>query len=877
MRFHLWLINFFGRVVPRRLRSDWRQEWLAELRYRESLLANWDNLNWKMRIDLIRRSLGAFWDALLLQPRRLEDEFFQDLKYGAQVLLKNPGFTLIVIVTLTIGIGANTAAFSSVDGLIFKPLPVKDPDRLVFVTRIASNNRTRNELPTVAFEQFRASNNSLSGIAAYQNAPVSVTSNGQPELREGIFVSISYFDVLGIRPSLGRTFVDDDDKPESPSVGLISNSFWQERFGGSTEVIGQTIHIAKRPVVVIGIIPPEFRGLRIGGKSPDLFLPMTMRNRAALKDPENFAIGRPPDLQHVVARLKPLVSTAQTRDELDAIYQRLLATGAEQPGVHPERIGLRPAFRGDEELPADASSQLRILALVAITILLIASINVSGLLLTRATVRRREIAIRLALGATRLRLVRQLLTESMLLSLLAGGISLIIARFTTSAIGIVLLQGTNIPRFSFSLDRRVLTFTAFVSVITCLLSGIVPALVATRTDINQALKGGKNDQINFPGLKKIGNTFVVLQLSLSIALLIGAGLMTRSLSRLYNVDTGFQRNKVLTVTAYPSLIGYNRDRELEVDDEILRRIVSLPGVESASSALSQIYRGASFVGPRYFETEGIELLTGREFSIDDMRSPYRIAVISESLARRSFPNENPVGQYFSFELGGGFDIKPKTGDIQIVGVVNDIRPNLWDSEWLGSFYLPLHQAPPKALGQIQFLVRTTVDFEGLVPSITEAMRSVEPELPPSSIKSQAEEMNEHFLGGARALTTLLSFFGGLALFLSAVGLYGTLSFAVGRRTKEIGIRIALGAQSRDVLCAVLKETLVLALIGIAIGVPIALAASRLIESTLFGVRPTDPLTLFVVVILMLITALLSGYLPARRATKVDPMVALRSE
>lgn len=355
--------------------------------------------------------------------------------------------------------------------------------------------------------------------------------------------------------------------------------------------------------------------------------------------------------------------------------------------------------------------------------------------------------------------------------------------------------------------------------------------------------------------------------------------MIRSLRQLYSVDTGFERNQVLTVMAHHIFTQYDHEKVLHLNRELLERISALPGIGSASLSTSPLYRGAGFIGPGFFKTEGIALVAGREFSTADTANSAKVAIISESMARRDFPGENPVGQHFGFEMGGGYRIQPKTGEIEVIGVARDIRPNLWDQEWLASFYLPYTQAPPtpRALGQVQFLIRAAGHPANLIPAIRRELQSTGQDLALVSIKMQSEEMNEKYLGGVQALTTLLSFFSALALALAAIGLYGTISYTVGRRTKELGIRMALGAQNQDMLWMVLRETLSLVVIGMAIGIPAAIAASRLMASFLFGVKTTDAITMISAVVVMLTMAFVAGYFPARRATKVDPMTALRHE
>ncbi|MBO0858936.1 MAG: ABC transporter permease [Chloracidobacterium sp.] len=821
------------------------------------------NLTWLKEVSRAMWSLNSI------------ETLIQDLRYGARMLMKNPSFTLIAVMALALGIGANTAVFSLLDLLLFKSLPVKDPQRLVFVHRVSANNKTRNDLPASAFEWLRESNHSLSGMAAYQSAPVSAAVAGQPEMLLGDFVSSNYFDVLGVGSLLGRTFVAADDQPGQPAVAVISYGYWRRQFAHDPLVVGKTISLGKIPVTVIGVTPPSFLGLKVADRPADVTLPISLRPRLALKDLDTFAIGRAADLQQIVARLNAGVSYEQARAELDLIYQRFLAqaAGASQRNAGPEKIEFRMGFRGAEELPQNTTRALKILASVVGLILLIASVNVAGLLLALATARRQEVAVRLAIGSSRFQLIRQLLTESALLAVIGGAVGLFLARWGAGVLSVILFQVAPASPINISIDARVIAFTAAVSLITGVLFGLAPALAAIRIDLNPILKGSEGGPVRYG----LGKSLVVIQVALSLTLLIAAGLMIRSLRLLYGADTGFERDKVLTLMAYPALIGYKGEREANLDRELIERIGSVPGVQSASLALFQIYRGAFFIGPRYFETEGIGLVAGREFSTADLRSAVKIAVVSESLARKYFPNENPIGQRFGFELGGGLNIRPKAGDIQIVGVARDISPDLWKQEWIGSFYLPFHQAPPRALGQVQFLVRTAGDPNNLIPAIRRAAQSVEQDLPLVEIKTQAEEMNEKYLGGTRSLTTLLVFFSSLALTLAVIGLYGTMSYTVGRRTREIGIRIALGAQSKDMLRMALGEALLLAAIGVLLGLPLAAGASRLIKSLLFGVTVTDPMTISSAILVMLTMALLAGYFPARRATKIDPMDALRSE
>jgi predicted permease len=792
----------------------------------------------------------------------------QDLLYGIRILAKRPGFTLIVAFTLALGIGANTAVFSLIDAFLLKLLPVRDPQQLVLVRATNPRGGITGSFTYPIFEQFRDQNRSFSGIFAYDHTRVSVTVEGQPEMVWGDFVSGSYFDVLGVSAILGRTFTADDDQAGKQPAAVISSGYWGRRFGRDPAVIGKTIYLAKIPFTVIGVTSPGFYGLNVAGRSADVVLPMFMQSRLALGDHDTFGI---------MARLKPGADPEQVRADLDVIYRQALTQAAgsgispkAQQEIRAQKIHLKPGIRGDSTPGFD--SELRILLAVVGVVLLIACLNIANLLLARAVGRQREIAVRLSLGAGRGRVIRQLLTESILLAALGGLLGVLVAQWLVSGLLAVFSSGNDPIPFDLKLDMRILAFTGAVSFLTGILFGLAPALAATKVDLIPMLKGVEGEYR--PLRRRLTKSLVVAQVALSLALLIGAGLLIRSLQQLYRVDPGYERDKLLTMWVYPALIGYDRAKELRLYREAAENLHAIPDVQSASLARRAlgIGKGLNSVGPRFFETTGIGLLQGREFSIADTETAQRVAIISESVAQRFLPNVNPIGQPIPDELAEFADLGR---DVQIVGVVRDTR-RLWSPKGDPAIYIPYTQAPSQELGQMKFFVRTAGKPMNIVSAVRQQIQSIEKDLPLVGVTTQDEEV----MGQAseeRSMAMLLGFFGALALVLSSIGLYGTMSYAVSRRTRELGIRLALGAQRKDLLWMVLREALQQVVIGVAIGVPVALAGARMIASMLFGVKTTDPATISVAVLVMGAIALAAGYLPARRATKVDPMIALRYE
>ena len=820
------------------------------------------------------------------------EDFLQDLRYAARSLRKNPGFTLVAILTLALGIGANTAIFSLIDTFLMRMLPVNDPQQLVFVRATRAKGGAYGDFTYSTFEVLRDHNNCFSGMFAWDDSHVSVTVDGQPEFVSGDFVSGSYWDVLGVEALLGRTFTAEDDQPGKNALAVISYPYWERRFARAGEAIGKTIYLGSMPLTVIGVTSPKFFGRNVAGKSADVVLPMSLHAQFGLKDNNTFEI---------MARLNPGISIEHARADLDVAFQQALIK-EKGPQVSPQvertiraqRIVLEPAFRGASQPTKDFPTELRVLAGAVGIALLIVCVNVVGLLLSRAAARQKEIAVRLALGAARGRLVRQLLAESILLSALGGILGFLFANWGAGLFLAVLSSSERVIPFDLHLDIKVLAFAAGVALLAGILSGLAPALTGTRLNLNPILKGSPSIGSDADGSHRGGlmRSLVVCQVALSLSLVIGAGLLLRTLQRFYAIDTGFERNRVIQMWVFPVLNGYEHAAEMSLYRELFEKFSAIPSVQSATlSRLRMIFGrwsrdvwvpGTSLeaseghqvycdpVGPRFFETMGIPLLRGRDFSMADTATSPRVAIISESMARKFFPNEDPVGRHFAFSA------VPSTADVEVIGVVKDIRHRLAGEQQLEAAWIPYTQATPDMYGQMNFLVRTAANPASVIPALHAQARLVDKNLPLVGLETQAAEIDEYLLG-QRSMAELLSLFAVLALALAAMGLYGTMSYAVSRRIRELGIRLALGAQRKDMLWMVLRETLSIVAAGVLIGVPAALAAARFILSMLFGVEATDVVTIATAILVMCAIALLAGYVPARRATRVDPIVALRYE
>jgi predicted permease len=806
----------------------------------------------------------------------------QDLRYGVRMLLKKPGFTIIAVLSLALGTGANTAIFSFINALLLRPLPIEKPSELVSL----NNADAKQAFPAFSYpnyKDFRDRNDVFTGLIGYRFTPLSLSHDGMNERVWGFEVTGNYFEVLGVETILGRTISLDDDRVAGASpVAVMSYKCWQQRFGGDQSIIGKDVIVNGRNFTIVGVAPRGFSGTEVVSQS-ELFFPMAME--AQLETGNNWLDDREARTVFLQGRLKPGVSMTQAQTALNSIAMDL---EREYPNINEgKRVELSPpglmglAMRG----PVMGFSGL-LMAVVGL-VLLLACINLANLLLARAADRRREIAVRLALGATRFRLVRQLLTESVVLAFCGGALGLLPA-FWLVNLASTFKVPPNIPlAFEIQIDYRVFIFTFLLSLGTGVLFGLLPALQATKTDLVPALK----DEPSFGGHRssRLKSSLIVFQIALSLMLLVAGGLMMRSLKQAQTITLGFDPKNAFEVAFDLRLQGYESGQAREFQKRVLDRLRALPGVQSAGIADMipvdlHFTRTAVFIegqptertantpsaminrtGPQYFQAMGTRLLAGRDFTEQDDQKSTRVAIVNEAFARRFYPGEDPIGKRFS--LGRSESTKN-----QIIGVVEDGKYAGLNENPRPYVGRPVWQSE---VGATSVIVRTDGDPQKLISAVTREVQDLDPHLPISS-NTLFGKLDVPLLP-ARIGASLLGGFGLLALALAAIGIYGVISYAVSTRTHEIGIRMALGAEKSDVLKLVLGQGLKLTLIGLAIGLLAALGATQFMKAILFGVSATDPLTFALASIVLGVVALLACYVPARRATKVDPMVALRHE
>src|SRR5262245_985003 len=802
-----------------------------------------------------------------------------DLRYGARMLLKKPGFTLIAVITLALGIGANTAIFSVVYALLLRPLPYREPERLVMLAEksLAGQQGRRWTISYPNFSDWRERAQSFEGLASVRGQSFNLTGDERAAQLRGRTVNWNFFQLLGAQPQIGRLFAAEDDRYGAPRTAIISNGLWKERFGGDANVIGRKLLLDGQPYEVLGVLPPGFEYFR----ADDLFVPIGL-----FLDPQTSFMDRGSQMGlYAVARLKQGVTVEQASNEMAMIAGQL---EREYPAVNSGRSAMAEPLQ--DVMSENVRQSLWVLLGAVGFILLIACVNVANLLLAHAADRQKEIALRLALGAGRWRIVRQLLSEALLIAGLGGVTGLLAGSWMLE--GLLALAPENIPQLGRAgMNYAVLSFTLGVTALTIALCGLAPALSASRADLNAALKEGGRSSAGSSrdGIRK---SLLVIEVSLALVLLVGAGLLVRSMVRLLGVDPGFNAENLLTMRLTLAGQTYAAPRRLAFYDECVARISAQPGVRAAALTLSLPIDGSYWnsvfiaadkpVPPRpdlpnsafapvsanYFEAMGIRLLKGRGFTSADTGDSTKVVVINETLARRIWPGEDPIGK----RLKQGWP-ESQSPWREVVGVVADVKLNGVERDTPMQTYLPLVQEPARSVGLV---VRTVGDplVEG--DAVERAIHSIDKDLPVSAIRSMEQLLGISMAQRRLTLTLLLSF-AALALLLAGVGIYGVISYSVRRRTHELGIRMALGAQRRDVLKLILTQGLKLALIGVVIGLLTAFALTRWMETLLFNVRPTDPLTFGVIAFVLLLVALFACWLPARRATKVDPMVALRCE
>ena len=830
-----------------------------------------------------------------------------DLRYGLRILLKKPGFTLIAVLSLALGIGANTAIFSLLDAVLLRTLPVHQPEKLVLFgngkdqgVTIGFPDSSTDLFSYPFYRKVEQRSDLFSGVAGLMSITWTVhgfvNASSAIEKMQVQLVTGSYFPVLSVNASLGRVLTQADDQtPGGHPVAVVSYAWWQRRLGADRSAVGKTVTIDNIPYTIVGVAPKEFFGTTVG-TAPDLWVPLAMEKQLP---PMHFD-GRTDDgfqELNLIARLRDDVSAEQASAATNLLFKQWLG-GVEsklpiekkQQNIQNAKIELTPASRGLSSLREQFSLSLKVLMGVVALVLLIASANVANLLLAHGAARSREFAVRMAVGAGRLRLVRQLFTESALLALLGGLAGVALAWWGSRLLLIMASDGPDALPVDVTPNLRILGFTIGVSALCAIVFGIAPALRASRTEPNTSLKAGKNSPSTLLR-NPLGKTFVVAQVALSLLLLIGAGLFVRTLINLQSIPSGFNQENALLMQVDTSATGYKPDdpKLPLLLSEVEQKVKGVPGVQAASfaftifnqgfwtstahSAEDNIQEGRSrtlrnnIVGPDFFAAMGIPLVQGRGFGPQDIKNSQKVAVVSESMARTFFPAGAPVGKRFGLGRPG----TPE--DIEVIGVVKDAKYGTLKEEFRPMAFYPYSQRPD-ILGN--FVVRFSGPASTIVPQIRQAITQTNNNLPIDDVVSLSEHIGRSLVQ-QKLVARLATFFGLLALLLASVGLYGVMSYGVARRTNEIGIRMALGARGRSVLWLVLREGLVLVVIGLVIGLIAALAVTKTAESLLYELKPNDPLTIALATLFLAAVAVLAGYLPARRAARVDPIVALREE
>ena len=809
------------------------------------------------------------------------DTLLKDIRYAVRGLVKRPGFTVIALLTLALGIGANTAIFSVVNAVLLRPLPFKDPEQLVIVWEDASFAGFPLNTPAPAnYIDWKNQNQSFSDMAATAETSFNLTGDGDPERVTAYAVTHNFFPLFGVQPLLGRSFLPEEDRPGSGKVVMLSYSLWQTRYGGDRQILNRDIQLNGEKHVVVGVMPASFQFLE---SEVRLWVPLAL-------DQEEMA-NRGGHYLNVVARLKPGVPFSQAQADMNAVMRRI---ATDHPGDTFEGKLGAVVMPMRDHVVGDARGSLVVLLVAVAFVLLIACANVAGLLLARAVGRRREIALRMALGAGRPTVVRQLLTESLLLSLVAGVLGTLLAYWSFSFLQRLVPEEMGVS-MSLSLDTRILLFTIVTSIVSGIIFGLVPALQAAKVDLNEALKAG-NTRVTSTG--RLRSAMIVFEVALSLVLLIGAGLLIQTLFQIFGQYSVLEPEKVLTMrTVLPREKYKEPAQRNNFYRQVLERVEHLPGVVSAgyTTSVPLSWKGGTSgfypeglkspipgmaydanhreVSADYLKTMNIPLRAGRYFASSDNEQSMPVVIINETMARQYWPGENALGR----RLKIGDPDEPGKQWKQIVGIVADVRQMGLDAPVKAEMYLPYPQITdwpffvPRDLA-----IRTSGDTSSLVGSVRQIIREVDPDQPISNVATMAEllgtEASERRMG-----MIMLVAFAALALLLASLGIYGVLAYFVTQHTSEIGVRLALGANSRNILFLVLKKGMGLTLLGVVIGMVAALALTRLMSSLLFGVKAVDPLTFVTVPLLLAGVALLACYLPARRATKVDPLVALRYE
>ncbi len=839
------------------------------------------------------------------------DTLIKDIRYAARQFGRNRVFTLVAVLSLAIGIGANTAIFSIMNVVLLKSLPVRNPHELVLLTdpnqsgvSDGMSSGERGMMTYAEFAQLRDHATSFSGMCAAQASlnrwPVRIAGGGQEEARAKL-VSEEYFSVLGVEPAVGRFFsVADGKSPGQDPYVVLSYDYWQKRFGGNVSALGMQIRVQSTPMTVIGVAAPDFHGESAGDK-PDFWMPMMMQiavmpGRDWLHEDLSKQIDKLMWLQ-TFARLKPGVTMARAQTEVDVLFRNIIEAGYpttlspetrkgaldQHLKLHDARVG---SFGGRDEF----SQQLLVLLGASAVVLLIACINVANLLLARAAARSKEVGVRLSIGASRMRLIRQFLTESLLLSAIGGVLGLLFA-WGAARLLVLLLSG-NQTTLTPTIDLQVLGFTAGVTFLTGLIFGLAPAVRATRVNLNDSLRD--SGRITASGGKlNVAKGLVIAQVALSLLLVTGAGLFLRTLWNLQSVALGYPKEKLLMVTVDGVTAGYKDARLTSLWLDLTDRLRHVPGIQGVTYSENGLFsgsesgdevdvegfkpskqdeRGSRFdaVGPQYFSTVGIPMVLGREFGSQDTAASPHVCVINEAFAKKFFAGRSPVGYHITEKFGDQKNV------MEVVGVAKNARDHRLRGDVPPRFYLPSDQGMEGPNKWATFEIRTAGDPEQMLGTIRKTILSVNEDLPLENARPLLDNV-DHTNAQPRMIAQLCSIFGVIALLLGATGLYGVLSYGVARRTNEIGIRMALGADRGNVVAMVLRETSVMIVIGVVTGVAATFGATRLIAAKLYGLSPMDPVTIVASVLMLAVVALVAGYIPAARAARVNPVTALRHE
>jgi predicted permease len=839
-----------------------------------------------------RLALGWEW---------LED-FLQDLSYGLRAMRRSPGVTLVALLSLALGIGANTAIFSLMDAVMLRSLPVQDPAGLVLFSN-GLDEGVSDGFPNTFlysypfYREMQKRNQVFSEVAAAfsmtDHVHGFIEGRSEAEAMNIQLVSGTYFPMLGVQAALGRTLTDDDDRTQGDHpVAVVSHAWWASALARDPSVLNKKLKIGPTVFSIVGVAPAEFFGTKVG-EAPDVWIPLSMQK--AIPPGWDGYNDQMFESLHLMARLKPGVTMAEANANANLLYQQILRGFSHVPLTQENlreldhtRVDLNSMATGFSWLRHKFSEPLRILMVVVGLVLLIACANIANLLLARSTARTRELAVRQALGAGRARLIRQLLTESLALALAGGALGVLFASVASHLLLRMVSTGREAAQLNVSIDERLLLFSLVVTLATALLFGTLPAFRSTRLQLTDSLKDGRGQAI---GLVKgsLAKVLIVSQVALSLVLLVGASLFVRSLINLINVDSGFDKENVVRMRVDASSVGYNADaRLLRLYEEIEAHVNALPGVRASSFSGFTFNEGTwnnsiwvqgypedhldkdvhhNRIGPGYLTAMGIPLLAGRDFGPEDTAISPRVGIIGETTARTMFPAGSPIGKHYGRGGPSG------AGNIEVIGVAKDVKYNSLDEEQQPGDYVPYAQNMDYLN---DFVIRYSGDSASVVSAVRQAIHDVDPSLPVADVMSLDEAVTRS-ISNQRLVAQLSVFFGLLALFLSCIGIYGLMSYTVARRTSEIGLRMALGAERWNVVWLVMRESLLLVAIGMAIGLPAALAGGLIVKSMLFGLPAKDPWSLVGGAAVLIIVAGLAGYLPARRASLVDPMLSLRYE